>query len=146
MNQNIWGPHFWFMLHSISFNYPINPTEENKKDIKKFLLMLPKVLPCSKCCKNFKKNLIEMPIKYNSRLELFKWLIDIHNEINGREGKKHYSYKEVLLMYEKVYGKKIKLVNKNKENNIKISNNNNNNISLLLIILLYLYLIYYLFK
>ena len=30
MNQNIWGPHLWFSLHTISFNYPLKPTENDK--------------------------------------------------------------------------------------------------------------------
>ena len=37
MNQNIWGPHFWFMLHSISFNYPLYPTIRIKDIIKHLL-------------------------------------------------------------------------------------------------------------
>ena len=29
---NIWGPHFWVTLHSISFSYPQNPSEKDKHD------------------------------------------------------------------------------------------------------------------
>jgi hypothetical protein len=37
-NQNngfmtsIWGPAIWHFLHIVSFNYPIEPTNKNKRD------------------------------------------------------------------------------------------------------------------
>ena len=31
MQTNIWGPAMWHYLHTMSFNYPIEPTPENKK-------------------------------------------------------------------------------------------------------------------
>ena len=38
MNPKIWGPHAWIFLHSITLNYPENPTPELKKNnIKDFL-------------------------------------------------------------------------------------------------------------
>ena len=30
MMTAIWGPSFWHVLHTISFNYPINPTRDKK--------------------------------------------------------------------------------------------------------------------
>ena len=30
MLTSVWGPVFWFFLHTMSFNYPVKPTEENK--------------------------------------------------------------------------------------------------------------------
>ena len=29
----VWGPSMWHSLHTISFNYPINPTLEEKRGI-----------------------------------------------------------------------------------------------------------------
>ena len=29
-NTNTWGPSAWIFLHTITFNYPINPTENDK--------------------------------------------------------------------------------------------------------------------
>ena len=37
MLTSVWGPAAWHLLHTISFNYPINPTEENKKQYKEFV-------------------------------------------------------------------------------------------------------------
>ena len=34
----VWGPSMWHYLHTMSFNYPVNPTEDDKKNIKNLYL------------------------------------------------------------------------------------------------------------
>ena len=36
MLTSIWGPSLWHYLHVISFNYPTNPTNLIKKNIKNY--------------------------------------------------------------------------------------------------------------
>ena len=31
MDAEIWGPHYWFVLHTIAFNYPKHPSAIQKK-------------------------------------------------------------------------------------------------------------------
>ena len=31
MLTSVWGPPMWHFLHTMSFNYPVNPTAEDKK-------------------------------------------------------------------------------------------------------------------
>ena len=31
MVTSIWGPPMWHYLHTMSFNYPVNPTQDDKK-------------------------------------------------------------------------------------------------------------------
>ena len=31
MLTSVWGPSLWHYLHTLSFNYPIHPTEKQKK-------------------------------------------------------------------------------------------------------------------
>jgi hypothetical protein len=57
MITSAWGSCAWLFLHTISFNYPVNPTNENKKDYFNFIVNLTKVLPCGKCRDNLKTNL-----------------------------------------------------------------------------------------
>jgi hypothetical protein len=111
MNQNIWGPHLWFSLHTISFNYPIKPSEKDKEEYKLFFKNLQDVIPCSVCKKNYKRHLNEHPIEdyLNSRKLLVYWVIDMHNMVNAEIGKKILSYDIVLKKYEDVYKKKILL-------------------------------------
>ena len=55
MVTNVWGPSLWHVLHTISFNYPVNPTEEQKQQYKDFVLSLGNVLPCGACRKIIKR-------------------------------------------------------------------------------------------
>ena len=49
----------WQFLHIMSFNYPTNPTDEQKKDYLQFLKLLEKTLPCKWCRINYGKNIRE---------------------------------------------------------------------------------------
>ena len=111
MNQNIWGSHLWFSLHTITFSYPINPTNKDKEYYKNFFYSLQHVIPCSVCKKNYKRHLIEHPIDdhLNSRKKLVYLLIDIHNMVNAEIGKKVYNYETIIKKYENVYNKNIDL-------------------------------------
>jgi hypothetical protein len=108
MNQNIWGPHLWFSLHTISFNYPLKPNFEDKQYYKDFFTNLQHVIPCSVCKKNYIRHLKEHPINnyLDNRSTLVYWVIDMHNMVNGEIGKKILSYDVVIKKYEEVYKKK----------------------------------------
>lgn len=148
MNQNIWGSTLWFSLHTITMNYPNNPTFIEQKDYKNFFISLENVIPCKVCRKNYQRHLKEHPIDSHlgNRKELVYWLIDIHNMVNAEIGKKIISYDKVIDKYEKIYDKKIFDDNVNLENQ-KINLNNNKYIILFLSILIILVIIgfYYLY-
>jgi hypothetical protein len=111
MNQNIWGPPFWLTLHTISFNYPLKPTQQDKNNYKIFYTSFQNVIPCSICKKNYIRHLKEHPIDnyLSSRRKLSEWVIDMHNMVNGETGKKILSYELVIKKYEDIYKKKIEL-------------------------------------
>ena len=46
---SIWGPALWHALHTISFNYPTNPTDKDKENYRDFMLSLVNILPCKYC-------------------------------------------------------------------------------------------------
>ena len=52
----VWGPTQWHMFHTISFNYPVNPSNEDKKNYMDFIRNLVNVLPCKFCRMNLKTN------------------------------------------------------------------------------------------
>ena len=56
MISSVWGPAMWHYLHTMSFNYPVRPTCDEKRHYQAFILNLQYVLPCGKCRKNLKKN------------------------------------------------------------------------------------------
>ena len=81
----VWGPPLWHSLHTMSFNYPVNPTKEQKQQYYAFFTSLQWVLPCKYCRDNFKKNLEVLPLNtkaLSSRHTFSKWLYDMHNLIN----------------------------------------------------------------
>jgi len=127
MNQNIWGPHLWFSLHTMTFNYPLKPTQDDKDNYRNFFNSLKNVIPCSICKKNYIRHLNEIPIDQHlhNRQSLVYWVIDLHNMVNGETGKKILSYDNVIKKYEDAYGKKIildgsqeKIIEKSEYNSI----------------------------
>lgn len=123
MEPNVWGPHTWIFLHTITLNYPDNPTKLDKINMMEFFNNLSNILPCEKCALHFKENLKRYPISKSleSREQLVKWLIDIHNEVNKITGKREYSYKEVNDYYLKLYSSgemDMRLIKKKKNSNI----------------------------
>ena len=136
MNKNIWGPSGWLFMHSISFQYPENPTEEDKNNYKVFFESLKNTIPCPKCREHYSENLKQKPIQLNSRDELIQWVIDIHNEVNKKNSKKIYSRQEVEKLYLSKYNYSIK------ENSTENSSMN----MLLIIILIFLIIFYFLKK
>ena len=113
MEPNIWGPAGWTFLHSITFQYPEDPTDIDKRKYYTFFNSLKNVLPCPTCREHYETNFEKIQIRLNNRKELIEWLIDIHNEVNRSTGKREYSYDEVYKIYNNMYdenntqGKKI---------------------------------------
>jgi hypothetical protein len=104
MLTSVWGPSLWHSLHAISFNYPNNPTMDQKKRYLSFFKSLRHVLPCKYCRDNFVKNLKKVPLNINTmknRNSLSKWLYLLHEEINNMLGKKSgLTYEDVRNRYE----------------------------------------------
>ena len=103
MEPNIWGPAGWTFLHSITFQYPEDPTDIDKRKYYTFFNSLKNVLPCPTCREHYETNFEKIQIRLNNRQELIEWLIDIHNEVNRSSGKKEYSYDEVYHIYNNMY-------------------------------------------
>ncbi len=129
MNQNIWGPHLWFSLHTISFNYPLKPKDEDKENYKSFFIQLQHIIPCSVCKKNYKRHLQEFPVNdhLNSRKDIVYWVIDLHNMVNSETGKRVISYKDAIKRYEDVYKKEIILEIKDESKEKKCEDDNCDN-------------------
>jgi len=117
MNQNIFGPHAWFILHSMTLAYPLEPTGKDKENQRRFLESFGQIMFCDICKVHYNRNLQENPPKLDTKKEFFEWMVDLHNEVNGRTGKRSWTYDEVLKLYEDHYKKDFVLINKgnNKE-------------------------------
>jgi Erv1 / Alr family len=91
MMTSIFGPATWHLLHCMSFNYPENPTECEKRDYMDFVLSLKNILPCGKCRTNLEKNFIKLPIsmkEMESRDTFSRYIYGLHEVVNNMLGKK----------------------------------------------------------
>jgi len=100
----VWGPGMWHYLHTMSFNYPTNPTIEDKQNYRNFILNLQNVLPCKFCRENFKLNVTVCPLTLShlaNRETFSKYVYTLHELVNKRLGKKSgLSYCAVRERYE----------------------------------------------
>ena len=81
----VWGPMMWSYLHTMSFNYPVNPTKEDKKHYKEFVENLQYVLPCKYCRMNLANNLKESPIQdchMANRDAFSRYIFNLHETVN----------------------------------------------------------------
>tara|TARA_B100001057_G_scaffold496140_1_gene596841 strand:- start:1822 stop:2541 length:720 start_codon:yes stop_codon:yes gene_type:complete len=104
MLTGVWGPALWHYLHILSFNFPVNPTKQDKIHYKNFIVNLKHTLPCKYCRNNLKKNLKMLPLK-NSDLEnrdkFSRWVYKLHELINTMLGKRsNLSFCDVRERYE----------------------------------------------
>lgn len=104
MLTSVWGPSLWHYLHIMSFNYPVNPSQEQKEKHREFILNLQYTLPCRYCRENLKKNLKQLPLTCNdlkNRENFSRWIYKLHELINKMLGKKSgLTYKQVRERYE----------------------------------------------
>jgi len=104
MLTTVWGPGMWHSLHTISFNYPVNPSCDDKRRYQSFILSLQYVLPCGKCRKNLVKNFKKLPLKWKdmeSRDTFSLYIYKLHELINKMLNKTSgLSYEDVRERYE----------------------------------------------
>jgi len=84
-SPGLWGPALWHVLHTISFNYPVNPTRKDKRHYYNFICSLQHVLPCGVCRRNFPEKLRKLKFSrrhLEDRAAFSKFIYDLHTEVN----------------------------------------------------------------
>jgi hypothetical protein len=85
MLTTVWGPPMWHYLHTMSFNYPVIPTSEDKRNYRDFVMNLRNVLPCKYCRINLKTNLKQFPLKMadmKDRESFSRYIYELHELVN----------------------------------------------------------------
>jgi hypothetical protein len=104
MLTTVWGPSMWHFLHTMSFNYPVEPTHEQKRNYMAFVLNLRNVLPCKYCRMNLANNLKAHPLRMcdmASRDTFSRYIYNLHEVVNKMLGKNSgLSYCDVRERYE----------------------------------------------
>jgi len=87
--SNLWGSEAWSFLHNITFNYPLNPNNNDKINYYDFFKNISYILPCSECKKHYTIlfKYINIKLFLIDRYSLIWWLYIIHNLINKQLNK-----------------------------------------------------------
>jgi hypothetical protein len=104
MLTSVWGPIFWFFLHTMSFNYPNNPSIETKKQYRDFIISLQYILPCKYCRDNLALNFKKLPItmdEMKNRETFSRYVYNLHEVVNKMLKKKsNLTYEDVRDRFE----------------------------------------------
>ena len=110
MQTSSWGPVGWEYLHTVSFNYPIDPEEydrlneqpigSTRQKYKDFFIQVGETLPCKYCRTSYREFIKDNPIRLDSRDEITKWLYEIHDMVNQKIGKKSIPFEDVKKKFE----------------------------------------------
>jgi len=104
MLTTVWGPAMWHYLHTMSFNYPVNPSTEDKKHYRDFVINLQYVLPCKYCRMNLTNNFKKKPLQmcHMANRETFsRYIYELHELVNKMLKKKSkLTYCDVRERYE----------------------------------------------
>jgi len=109
MQTSKWGPSAWNFLHTLTFNYPENPTDDNKKYYYELFENLKFTLPCKYCRESYSIffKYININSYLNDRMGITYWLFTIHNIVNYKLNKKKVDFIDIVNYYEKMRANKI---------------------------------------
>lgn len=97
----VWGPKYWFVLHSIAYHYPDYPNEVTKRKYYDFIQNVPLFLPNIDMGNNFTLLLDKYPVTpyLDCRDSFIRWVHFIHNKINIAIKKNTITLSESLEQY-----------------------------------------------
>jgi hypothetical protein len=94
--KNSWGPVIWNFIHTISI-IDFLENEMYVNQVKKYLQSVFNILPCEHCCETYKIWIDKLDtIDINERMVLFKWSVDLHNEVNQKLNKQTWTYEQAV--------------------------------------------------
>ena len=105
LDPKIWGPHYWFFLHTIAMSYPIHPNAVTKKKYYDFVQNIPLFIPVESMAGEFSKLLDQYPVQpYLDNKESFiRWMWFIHNKINKKLEKPQIYLNDFYVKYYEEY-------------------------------------------
>jgi hypothetical protein len=89
LDQKVWGPHYWFFLHTVAKNYPCQPNRSMKRKHYDLIMNMPVFLPHPEAKALFIKLLDKYPVTpyLDKGADFRHWVHFIHNEVNKALGK-----------------------------------------------------------
>jgi hypothetical protein len=108
LDPKVWGPHYWFFLHTLAMTYPHHPNSVTKKKYYEFIQNLPLFLPVEEISGEFTKLIEKYPITpyLDNRDSFVRWMHFIHNKINEKLEKPPISLNDFFIKYYDEYKSK----------------------------------------
>jgi hypothetical protein len=105
LDPKVWGPHYWFFLHTLAMTYPHHPNAVTKKKYYEFIQNLPLFLPVEEISSSFSKLIEIYPITpyLDNRDSFVRWMYFIHNKINEKLEKPQITLNEFFVNYYNQY-------------------------------------------
>lgn len=102
-NPKIWGPSFWFTLHTSAAFYPLLASPIVRERMKNRILAIPYEIPCPNC----RIHAIDFIEKHRNNLDkivsgrhsLGSFYVDFHNQVNKRYNKPLWNYEQAYQLY-----------------------------------------------
>jgi hypothetical protein len=104
-HANIWGPHYWFFLHTVAESYPITPNDVTKRKYYDLITNMPLFIPDANIGDKFSRMIDKYPVTpyLDNRDSFVRWVHFIHNKINVQLGKEELSLPMALEKYRAEY-------------------------------------------
>jgi hypothetical protein len=101
LDPKVWGPHYWFFLHTLAMTYPHHPNTVTKKKYYEFIQNLPLFLPVEEISGEFSKLIDKYPVTpyLDNRDSFVRWMHFIHNKINEKLEKPQISLNDFFVKY-----------------------------------------------
>jgi len=111
-SPSVWGPHYWFFLHTVAESYPLSPNQVTKRKYYDLIQNFPLFLPDDEIGNKFSRLLDKYPVTpyLDSRDSFVRWTHFMHNKINAILGKEEISLPLALDKYRAEYKPKLVLI------------------------------------
>merc|ERR1711964_225539 len=83
------GPPAWDFLHSVTVDYPEDPTPEEQEAAQKLVTSLKTMLPCGKCRKHFGENIGKLSPEndyFTSKQKFGQFFVDVRKAVATATG------------------------------------------------------------
>jgi len=105
LDPSVWGPHYWFFLHTLAMTYPHYPNDVTKKKYYEFIQNLPLFIPIDTVSSEFNLLIDKYPVTsyLDNRESFVRWMHFIHNKINQKLEKPQINLNEFYIKYYEEY-------------------------------------------
>jgi hypothetical protein len=104
-DSSVWGPHYWFFLHTVAESYPMNPNSVTKRKYYDLIQNMPLFIPIVEMGNKFSELLDRYPVSpyLDNKDSFVRWVHFIHNKFNVLLGKQEISLVMALEKYRTEY-------------------------------------------